>query len=164
MRGSHPTRTEDVLSDSFCRFNREVIFKNDELMLNDEEVIEFRKTITKMISKHYYDFEIKFISDSPQSLLSRVQYFEALLGRNSFPNNACNAPNVSAVITSTGEIQPCFFLPLFETVKKQPLYRTLNNKQIRATRNDVCNRKIERCTTCVCTLHVSPVTALMDIF
>jgi MoaA/NifB/PqqE/SkfB family radical SAM enzyme len=154
----------DILSDSFGRYNKEIIFKNEELMLNEDEVIEFRKIVTEIISQRQHDFEAKFISDSPQSLLSRVQYFEALLGKNSFPKNYCNAPNVSAVITSTGEIQPCFFLPLFGTVKEQPLYRTLNSEQIRITRNDVCIRKIERCTTCVCTLHVSPVTALMDNF
>jgi MoaA/NifB/PqqE/SkfB family radical SAM enzyme len=154
----------DIISDSFGRYNKEVIVKNEKLMLNYEESIEFRKIITEIISQHQHDFEMKFISDSPQSLLNRVQYFEALLGKNSFPKNYCNAPNVSAVITSTGEMQPCFFLPQFANVRKNSLAESLNNSQIRSTRKKVQNLKLERCKTCVCTLDVQPFSALFDKF
>jgi len=154
----------DVLSDSFGRFNKELIANRQEIILNEEEVIEFREIVTTMIEKHKHDFETKFISDTPESLLNRVQYFEALLGKNTFPQNYCNAPNVSTVITSTGEIQPCFFLPTFGNVRQNTLSQLVNNSQIRSLRKDVQNNKLERCTTCVCTLNVQPTAALLNSF
>jgi len=154
----------DVLSDSFGRFNKDEIANKEEIMLNEYEVKEFRASIEELTTKHKTDFETKFISDSPQSLRNRVQYFEALLGKNSFPLVHCNAPNVSTVITSTGEMQPCFFLPQFGNVRNDSFNSLLNNSIIRKTRNDVKNYSLERCKTCVCSLHIQPFAALLDPF
>ncbi len=154
----------DVLSDSFGRFSKEEIANKEEIILNEDEVKEFRENVEEIISKHKSDFETKFISDSPQSLRNRVQYFEALLGKNTFPKNYCNAPNVSTVITSTGEIHPCFFLPQFGNVRTQSFNDIINNSQIQQTRKDVQNFSLERCETCVCTLNIQPMNALMDKF
>ena len=154
----------DILSDSFGRYSKETALAHEDLILSEDEIKQFREHIQTMIEKYKEEFATKFISDSPQSLLNRVQYFEALLGKNSFPKNNCNAPNVSAVITSNGNIQPCFFLSSFGNIREQSLTQAVNNKQIRAVRNDVRNYREERCTTCVCTLNVNPVSALLNNF
>ena len=113
-----------------------------------------------------YDHEIRnlFISESPGKLRHIVQYFEALAGKASFPRNDCNAPMISAVITSTGNIQPCYFLPAFGNIREKSLVDLANAPGIKATRRDVKNYALDRCKTCVCTLCIRPGSALLREF
>ena len=154
----------DVLSDSFGRHTRGPVASNETIILNEDEASEFRNLVDHMASECRNDFQAGFISESPDQLYHMVQYFEALTGKAPFPRNHCNAPMVSTVITSTGELQPCFFLPAFANLRNAPLKDLLNNSQICSTRREVRAYALERCHTCVCTLHVQPLTALLDRF
>ena len=154
----------DVLSDSFGRTIRGSVAPDESIMLNHDEVTEFHSLVQNMMITFKREFETKFISESPEKMLHIVQYFEALLGKSAYPGNQCNAPMVSAVITSTGDILPCFFLPSFGNIRKELLETLINNDQIVSTRTHVKNYSLERCQKCVCTLSVSPVTALFDRF
>ena len=154
----------DVLSDSFGRTARGSAAPREGILLSEDETAEFRALIGQMIIRFKREFDSKFISESPEKMLHIVQYFEALLGMHAFPKNRCNAPMVSAVITSTGQMLPCFFLPSFGNIRKEPLQRMVNNGQIVSTRTSVKNYALERCQKCVCTLNVSPMTAILDRF
>ena len=133
-------------------------------MLDEEETIEFRDIIGMMVTKYQNEIQSRFISESEEKLFHLVQYFEALIGKTSFPRNNCNAPMVSAVITSTGIVQPCYFLSSFGNVKKEPFPTLLNNERIVSTRKNVRSYSLDRCKTCVCTLHVGAFNALADRF
>ncbi|MBI4547341.1 MAG: radical SAM protein [Ignavibacteriae bacterium] len=154
----------DVLSNGFGRDTRGSVAPNDHITLTEEETKEFRSLIEQMVSKYENEFTKGFISDPPGRMFHIVQYYEALLGKAPFPRNHCNAPMVSAAITATGEIQPCFFLPAFGNVRNNMLNELLNNSQIQSTRSAVKEYTLERCQTCVCTLHINPVQALLDRF
>lgn len=154
----------DVLSDSFGRDTRGPAASNENIVLSDEETHEFRKIVERMKTECAEDFQSRLISESHEKLLNLVQYYEALTGKAPFPRNLCNAPMASAVITSTGLLQPCFFLPHFANIRDGGLRALLNRDEIRFTRRQVSAYELERCKTCVCTLHVSAAQALLDRF
>jgi Fe-coproporphyrin III synthase len=154
----------DVLSGAFGRDASGSGRWNQDVLLDGSELEELRQLVNLLISTRRQEFEEGFISESPAKLYRIVEYFEALAGKRPFPRNLCNAPNVSAVITSSGEIQPCFFLPAFGNVRGEALKSLSNGPSIRLTRRNVKAYSLERCKTCVCTLNVSPAEALLDRF
>jgi MoaA/NifB/PqqE/SkfB family radical SAM enzyme len=154
----------DVQSSAFGRDVHEPAAKDDEVLLTKEETLEFRRIVGEVVSSHADWFRTGFISQSPEGMFHIVQYYEAMAGQGSFPRNTCNAPMVSAVIASNGDLLPCFFLPAFGNIRSNPLDRLLNNMQIRSVRRNVRRYTLERCRKCVCTLHVQPHAALFDLF
>ncbi|HMK38926.1 MAG TPA: SPASM domain-containing protein, partial [Bacteroidota bacterium] len=154
----------DVRSDGFGRAGRGAVVPEEALLLDEGEVLEYRALVRRMASACSREFASGFIAESPEKLMRIADYFDALLGRGPFPQNVCNAPMVSAVITSTGELLPCYFLPAFGNVREAPLRDTLNGPGIRSTRSDVRAGTPHQCRTCVCTLHVSRARALTGRF
>ncbi len=152
----------DVLSNSFGRDTRGAITANESIMLNEFEISDLRRMISAMSSTFKSEFEEQFISESVEKLYHIADYFDALIGKKEFPKNICNAPDVSAVITSTGEIQPCFFLPSYGNVKDTAFHTLVNNASVKEVRKNVRSYSLERCQTCVCTLKVNRTSLLFD--
>jgi MoaA/NifB/PqqE/SkfB family radical SAM enzyme len=151
----------DVLSDSFGRASRGSVIPAEELRLNDSEVIEFRRLIVKMVKDHAADFTTNLISTTPDGLFHILQYFEALIGKAEFPRNYCNAPMVSAVITSQGDMLPCYFLPGYGNIRMSTIHKLANSAHAISTRENVKHYTLERCGRCVCTLNMQPLSALL---
>ena len=154
----------DVLSESFGRAGMAATPQQDEILLAADEVREFADILERTREAYRKEFESSFIAESPEKLNNILQYYEALLGLKPFPRTVCNAPMVSTVITSTGDLLPCFFLPGFSNVRDGELGNLLNGAGIRSTREGVRQGLVDRCKTCVCTLHVSPAAALAGRF
>lgn len=152
----------DVRSSAFHRNHGGPAAPESEILLTAEECGEFRKRMTAMIGKRRAEIRSGFISESPGRLMHLVRYFEAFHGLSGFPRNSCNAPNISTVITSTGELLPCYFLPAYGDVRSGPLQGQINNDLARFTRRQVRAYALEQCRKCVCTLRVSPWSALRD--
>jgi len=152
----------DVLSDSFGRNRLGPVSPKESIMLTEEETLEFRNVVVRMVADCGDEFKSGFIAESPDGIERIVRYFEALLGKGPFPPTTCNAPMVSAVVTSTGDVQPCFFLPAFAHLRDGRLSELLNTPGIRATRGDVRHGIPDRCRSCVCTLHVKPSAVLLN--
>jgi MoaA/NifB/PqqE/SkfB family radical SAM enzyme len=153
----------DVLPGAFGR-DKSTALQNEGILLSPDEINELRGIIDNMMSTYKEDFESGFISETPAKLLHLAEYFEAHTGKSGFPKTICNAPMVSAVITSTGEIQPCFFLPSFGNIRKSPVKELINHSSVKETRNKVRRYELERCKTCVCTLNISSRDALSNNF
>ncbi len=154
----------DVLSESFGRARLGPAASQEDLTLTEAETDEFRGIVEGMKKEFREEIQRGFISESEARLNDLVLYYEAIQGKTRFPQHRCNAPMVSAVITSTGALQPCFFLPAYGNLRKEDLPGALNGGEIRATRNDVHDMKPDRCRTCVCSLYVSPLKALLGHF
>ncbi len=154
----------DVLSDAFSRGTTNSRDDDNHILLDKEEIVEFRSIIDEMSVSFKREFESSFIAESPAKLLHIAEYFEAVLGLAPFPKNQCNAPMVSTVIASTGEVKPCFFLPAFGNVRNDTIPNLLNGIQAKTIRSTVREYSLERCQTCVCTLKKNPMDALMDNF
>jgi len=154
----------DVFSDSFGRDTRGYMESNENILLNRDEVKEFREIIEDAITKYKDDFDRRFISESPEKMFRILEYYEACIGQGEYPRNTCNAPMVSAVITSTGSILPCYFLPAYGNVRKGKVKELIKGESIKKVRRDVKDYVLERCKQCVCTLHVNPQRAFRNKF
>ena len=154
----------DILSDSFGRDTRGNASSSETITLTVDETSEFRLSVERLIASHRGSFETGFISESPGKMRGIVQYFEALIGKSPFPFHPCNAPMVSSVITSTGNILPCFFLPSYGNLHEGAFEAMVNNSSIQSTRKAVRAYSLDRCHTCVCRLHVKPHNALLNRF
>ncbi|MDH3252659.1 MAG: radical SAM protein [Ignavibacteria bacterium] len=154
----------DVSPDAFGREAHGPAAPIDGVALTSQETHVFRKLVDDLAVTCKTDFTSGFITESPQKLFQIVQYYEALAGIAPFPPTYCNAPMISCVITSTGDLLPCFFLPRYGNIRTTGLRTLINSPGIRRTRRDLRRGNLNRCKTCVCTLHVQPVTALLDRF
>jgi MoaA/NifB/PqqE/SkfB family radical SAM enzyme len=154
----------DIASDAFGRDTRGAVSDGVDISLSEDEVHEFREIVRGVIKDNTPEFFSGFISESPQKLMKLVDYYGALRGMNDYPQNLCNAPMVSAVITSTGNIHPCYFIESYGNVRKEKIRTLINKNEIKKVRDDVRNFIHPRCKTCVCTLNVSKAAALADRF
>ncbi len=157
----------DVSSEAYGRDNegsRGEVAAESKMMLNKDEVLEMKDIIDNASVKYKNDFESGLISESLEKLYHIANYYAALIGEGSFPVNLCNAPMVSAVITSTGDIHPCFFLPKYGNIRQNKFGVLINSERIQKTRKLVKAMEPERCQKCVCTLFTSSRAALMDKF
>lgn len=151
----------DVRSSAFHRNHAGPAAPESEILLSAEECGEFRGLMEALVERRKPEIRSGFISESPEKLMHLVRYFEAFHGLSNFPRNSCNAPNVSTVITSTGELLPCYFLPAYGDIRSGSLQGQLNNDLARFTRMQVRAYTLEQCRKCVCTLNVSPWSALV---
>ncbi|HUI08828.1 MAG TPA: radical SAM protein [Bacteroidota bacterium] len=154
----------DVRSSGFGRLERGEAAPAGQLTLDPEESAELRRIVERMAVEFAAEFETRFIDQSPSRMLDIASYYEALNGSRPFPPTSCNAPMVSTVITSRGDVLPCYFLPPLGNVRRETLGALLGGEAARRTRRDVRSRRQPECATCVCTLRVGPAQALAGRF
>lgn len=157
----------DVSSEAYGRDHTSVrgeVSSESTMSLNENEVMELKEIINQAALKYKDEFHSGLISESPEKLQHIAKYYAALNGNDTFPKNFCNAPMVSTVITSTGDIHPCFFLPKYGNIRRNTFNELINSDPITGTRKQVKAMKPERCKKCVCTLYISSRTALKGNF
>jgi MoaA/NifB/PqqE/SkfB family radical SAM enzyme len=128
----------------------------DSVALDAEDVARFRTILDDVIATHTADFQSGFIAESPAKLRRLPAYFAALLGQGVFPEIACTAPWVSAVIEADGIVRPCFFHRGFGNAFEQPLDAILNSDDAIAFRRSLDVRADPICRKCVCSLNLRP--------
>jgi Fe-coproporphyrin III synthase len=154
----------DVSSDAFHRDLSGPLSDTGEILLTPEETVVFGELMESFIVAYRSDIDRGFVSETPEKLRHLVRYYEAKAGLAPLPRTTCNAPMVSCVITSTGDMLPCYFLPAFGNVRQHDIGEHLNDRSIVKTRQQVRKYTLPRCHECVCTLRVSPFSALGDRF
>ena len=146
--------TADVSTDAF---NRDVPWTGEkvvEISLNDDESTEFEQIVRESFSKFADLYDNGFIAESRSKMLGLAQYYKALLGKNSFPVKKCNAPWVSAVVESDGEVRPCFFHKSYGNLFGNSLPEILNSPAAISFRKNLDMKHDPICERCVCSLHI----------
>jgi Fe-coproporphyrin III synthase len=144
----------DVSSTAFNRPEPWQKEKVVEVALNLEEAEEL-ETIIKSSNKKFEDLYINnFIAESPQKLLQIVHYFKAVSSAAPFPKRKCNAPWVSAVIESNGDVLPCFFHKPYGNVNDNGFDAIINSEKAVRFRKELDVSKDSICEKCVCSLHL----------
>lgn len=151
----------DVYSEAFGREHSGAEVNDNSLMLNTGEVNELRNIINNIDKKY---FNSRFVSEPFNKLMGYADYFSSALTGNKFPPVYCNAPMMSTVVTATGDVLPCFFLPKLGNIREKPLKQILNGDEAVTTRKQVRAFEPERCKTCVCSLNVTKGAALKGNF
>ena len=124
------------------------------LLLDRQEITEFRALIDAAAIDCAEEFERGFILESPAKLRRLPQYYAAMLGDEAFPPAACNAPWVSAVIEANGDVKPCFFHPAVGNLRRVPI-GTLVRRRLREFRAALDVGENPVCERCVCSLKVN---------
>jgi MoaA/NifB/PqqE/SkfB family radical SAM enzyme len=144
----------DVSSFAFNRAEPWAEEKKEEVALTLSEAETLELIMKKSFQTFSAEYRSGFIAESEEKLLSFVQHFRAGQGQGNFPVKRCNAPWVSSVIESNGDVMPCFFLPAYGNIHKENFTDIINSrdavlfrKQLDVNRNAICER-------CVCSLRV----------
>jgi Fe-coproporphyrin III synthase len=125
-----------------------------EIALTKDEVIEFEKIVRSSFTELKNDYEDKFIAEHPEKMLKIVQYYKAVNGIDDYPAAICNAPWVSAVIESNGDVMPCFFHKPYGNIYKDDLMQILNSRVAIEFRRKLDMDKDSICRKCVCSLKL----------
>jgi MoaA/NifB/PqqE/SkfB family radical SAM enzyme len=94
-----------------------------------------------------------FILESPEKLRRIVAHFRAHYGLAPHEAPRCNAPWVSAVLESNGDVRPCFFHPVIGNTTGTTLGAVLNGPQAIAFRENLRVADNAICRRCVCSLY-----------
>jgi Fe-coproporphyrin III synthase len=138
-------------------FGRTEGFSND-LALRPEELPVLDELLRAMESEFAAEFRSGFIAESPVKLRRILQYFGALHGKVAYPEVRCNAPEFSAVVGATGQVQPCFFISgpadadALRGAAFDELSSALNGERMRALRDSIRAGARAECKTCVCSM------------
>jgi MoaA/NifB/PqqE/SkfB family radical SAM enzyme len=144
----------DVVSSAFNRPEAWPEERQQEVALNSQEVEELAEEIEQLITVHRQDIDSGFIVESPAKLRRLVSYFRAHLGQGEHVAPYCNAPWVSAVIDSSGEVRPCFFHPPIGNIHENTVSEIVNGSAALRFRAQLDIPTNSICRSCVCSLHV----------
>jgi Fe-coproporphyrin III synthase len=144
----------DVSTSAFNRRDSLTSEKVMQIALNMEEVNRLEEIIEHSFSLFRDEYANKFIAESPRKMRQIVQYYRALNGLDNFPRPVCNAPWVSAVIDSEGNVSPCFFHPPQGNIHKSTLSDILNSKLSIDFRKNLKMDTDPICSKCVCSLKL----------
>jgi Fe-coproporphyrin III synthase len=143
----------DVSSEAF---NRKQPWDSDrvsQVALTEEEASELSEVLHQIMIRFKMDFENGFFAESKSKLLDIPQYYKALSNGN-FPKKKCNAPWVSAVIESNGDVMPCFFHKPYGNIYSNDLEGIINSKPSIDFRRHLNVQRDAICQRCVCSIHV----------
>ena len=144
----------DVVSSAFNRPEAWPEQRRHEVALNGQEVEELADEIERLITEHRRDIDSGFIVESPAKLRRIVSYFRAHLGQEEHLAPYCNAPWVSAVIDSSGEVRPCFFHSPIGNIHENTLNEVVNSPAALHFRAHLDIPANSICRSCVCSLHI----------
>lgn len=145
----------DVTSQAF---NREIIWdaeRQDNVLIHQEDLPALEAVIERLVAEFETEFTTKFIAESPQKIRKIYQYYQAQHGLSAFPQKACNAPWVSAVVEADGSVRPCFFHDVIGSIKDSPLHELINSPESRDYRKKLDTQTNETCVKCVCYLNLN---------
>jgi MoaA/NifB/PqqE/SkfB family radical SAM enzyme len=133
-------------------FNRPVEWPADRQSSVAPELVELEGEMESLIAGYPAD---GFILEAPQKLRRIVSHFRAHYGLEPHVAPRCNAPWVSAVLESNGDVRPCFFHPPLGNTAGTTLQAVLNGPQAIAFRESLRVADNPTCQQCVCSLFVS---------
>ena len=144
----------DVSSSAFNRADPWQQERVEQVALDLKEAEELGKIIRESFTKFEDLYINRFIAEDPQKMLQIARHYKAVLGHADYPGTKCNAPWVSAVIESNGDVLPCFFHKAYGNIHKNGFSEIINSANAIQFRKKLDVRKNETCKKCVCSLHI----------
>lgn len=117
---------------------------------DDAQLARFDTLVDQLQREQADLFESRFVLESPAKLRRIPQYYRAVTGRAALPAVSCNAPWVSVVIETDGQVRPCFFHDAYP--QQGDLGETLNSDAALDFRRALDVTADPTCARCVCTL------------
>jgi MoaA/NifB/PqqE/SkfB family radical SAM enzyme len=136
---------------SSSAFNRTVEWSAERQSTVAPELAELEREMESLIADYPAD---GFILEAPEKLRRIVAHFRAHYGLEPHIAPRCNAPWVSAVVESNGDVRPCFFHAVIGNTAGTTLGAVLNGPQAIAFRESLHVDDNPTCQRCVCSLYV----------
>jgi MoaA/NifB/PqqE/SkfB family radical SAM enzyme len=146
----------DVSSQAFNRETPWDAGRQQEILLQEQELRELQSVLDNLFTQYREAFESKFIAESPGKLQKIHEYYAAFHELNPYPYKKCNAPWVSTVIEADGTVRPCFFHEAIGNIRKDSLANILNGEKAMTFRKTLDMNKNDTCVKCVCYLNLPP--------
>jgi MoaA/NifB/PqqE/SkfB family radical SAM enzyme len=140
-------------------FNREVLWdagRQEEILLQQNDLPELKMIIDGLLLNYEKDFLANYIAESPEKIKKIYQYYAAFYGLNPLPYKKCNAPWVSTVIEADGTVRPCFFHEAYGNIKNGSLQNIINSDSAIDFRKHLDMDTNDTCKKCVCYLNLKP--------
>jgi len=144
---------------STSAFNRPELWGDEkvvEVALNEEDAKAFEKIAEQTFKDYKADFDNKFVAENPDKIRKIVQHYQSLLGLAPPPEIRCNAPWVSAVIETNGDVLPCFFHKSMGNIADASITEIINSEEAVSFRKSLDIEKNPICQNCVCYLSLKP--------
>ncbi len=146
----------DISSEAFNRPNPWKEERTSEVALDSNEVDELKLVIQKSFNDFREEFDSHFIAESRSRITDIYRHYKAISGHGPYPKKKCNAPWVSAVIESNGDVLPCFFHKAYGNIHRDTFEGIVNSKTAILFRKNLDVTAHPTCQRCVCSLHVGP--------
>lgn len=146
----------DVTTEAFNRQGGLPPDRVSDLALGPEDLPELEEALFRLEQRCEKEFDTGYINESPADLHQRLlQYYRALLGKDEFAPNNCNAPWISALIEYDGNVKPCFFQPSYGNLHESASLSSLINSPAAVAFRDRLNVRTDPiCRRCVCTFAI----------
>lgn len=144
----------DVSTTAFNRPQQWTDERINEVALTGAETLEFEKIVQQSFIELHTEYKTNFLAESQAKINNIVQYYKAVNKMSSYPGIVCNAPWVSAVIESDGNVMPCFFHKPYGNIYENGFLEIINSKRAREFRRNLNMAKDEICKKCVCSLKL----------
>ena len=118
------------------------------------EIEELEAIIEKSFITFKNEFDSGFVAESKIKIMAICQHYRAVAGLGAYPEKKCNAPWVSAVIESNGDVLPCFFHKPYGNINSNKLENIINSNDAISFRRHLKIDSDSTCQRCVCSLHV----------
>lgn len=144
----------DVSSEAFNRPNPWEKEKMSEIALNTDEILELESILKESFGNFKKEYDSKYIAENQSKMMELTQHYKAIAGISDFPNRNCNAPWISAVVESDGNVLPCFFHKPYGNIKDASFLDLINSEEAIDFRKKLNVTKDPICKKCVCSLKI----------
>jgi Fe-coproporphyrin III synthase len=144
----------DISSPAFNHETELTKDRADQIALSASEAEELESLLHTSFVELGEFYDSKFIAESPKKILSIANYYKAINGLTDLRERVCNAPWVSAVIESDGQVMPCFFHEPYGSIYNSTFESLVNSAQAIKFRKDLNVRENPICQRCVCSLKL----------
>jgi MoaA/NifB/PqqE/SkfB family radical SAM enzyme len=130
---------------------------NADLALQPDDLPVFEQLLDHLEHDLAAEFSSGLIADNPRKLRRMLQYFAAVCGRAEYPPVRCNVFDYSAVISASGQVRPCFFIPgPASDAPHGQLAQLLNSDAMIDVREAIRSGMRPECKSCACSLWRDP--------
>ncbi len=146
----------DLTSTAFNRETQWSTERQSQVGLTYEEMKQLEDEIEWLILEYKNEIASGFIKEDARKLRRIVTHFMAALGLEHPISPACNAPWVSAVVETDGNVRPCFFHNSVGNLNDGTLKEVINGERALQFRSSLDVAANSTCQNCVCSLNLPP--------
>ena len=139
----------DVRSSSFGRKDELGQERARHILLDDNDLICFKRIVNDIRRTNPLFFSSNFIIDGFRNLINIYNYYGAMIGSSGFPRVYCNLPWIFTVVEADGKIRPCYFHRDIGDIRQEPFEKIVNSTRAIGFRRDLKRIRHPMCIHCV---------------